>query len=392
MKALIKRAVSKVNNFINEKPSVLLSNVFKRHYDRRVLVSYIIAPFVTGLSDRHTNLIECYTACKIFDELGFVVDVIDYNQYDKSIDYKSYDVIYGFGESFERLFHWEEYPDFVDKIKKIIYGTGCDTVFSNKISLKRVADFYRNENILCLSSARLAPLTWRCQIVFADLVIALGNKFVCDTYKVYNVHRVEPIEIFFKNYVPVDLNRKDFVVAKHNFLWWGSNGALHKGLDLVIKLFSKRQDINIFVCGYYPEYPFNNYLIEVINRSPNIANLGFIEVGSDQHKFLLSNCIATILPSASEGGAPGIVSSCGNAGLIPIITENCGLDLPHQVQQFVLNDLSVSCLEEKIDLLLSLGDDEIKSISQGVQSFFQKKHAFEQYEDKLKNYILSVLF
>lgn len=391
MKSVIRHAFNRVNSIVNKKPQVLLFNVFNKTYERRVLVSYIIAPFTLGVNDSHTNYTECYTACKIFDELGFVVDVVEYDKFDDAIDYESYSVIYGFGESFEKLFYSKNYPKFAHKIKKIVYGTGCDTVYSNKASLKRVADFFNKEHIICISSARLAPSTWRCQIVFADLIIALGNEFVANTYREYNINKTEPINIFLKTSCLIDLEKKNFSTAKSNFLWWGSLGAIHKGLDLIIQLFSRRPDITVFICGYRHEYPFDEYLTRIISQSSNIVNVGFVEVGSSQHADLLTSCIATLLPSASEGGAPGIVNSCGNAGLIPIITKNCGIDVPHETQKFILDDLSVRSLEDKIDLLLSLDANELSDTSVITQSYFQSNHTLKNYEYGLKELISGAL-
>ena len=387
MKSAVKYAFTKINSFLNKKEIACLYNVFNRTYERKVLVSYIVAPFTVGISDNHTNYTECYTACEIFDELGFIVDVVDYNKYDEEIDYKTYAVIYGFGESFERLFHSNNYFQSASKIKKIIYGTGCDTVFSNKISLERVAEFFEKEKLLCISSARLAPATWRCQIVFADLIIALGNSFVVSTYKQYNINRVEPLNIFFKSSCLIDLSKKDFTVSKSNFLWWGSAGAIHKGLDLILQLFARRSDIKIFVCGYRNEFPFDDYLMQMMSKNLNIIDLGFVQVGSSQHVRLLDNCVATLLPSASEGGSPGIVNACGNAGLIPIITKNCGVDVPDETQQFVLDELNVESLEIKIDLLLSLDVNVIKDISVATKAYFQREHEFACYKSRLKNLI-----
>ncbi len=388
MKSVIKATFNKVNSIVNKKKTVFLPNVFNKAYEQKVLVSYIIAPFTVGLSDSHTNYTECYTACQIFDELGFVVDVVEYDKYDEVINYEDYAVIYGFGESFERLFYSNRHSQ---SIKKIVYGTGCDTVFSNKVSLERVTDFFEKEKLLCISSSRLALATWRCQIVFADLVIALGNDFVADTYKEYNINTVEPISIFFKSSCLVDLDKKDFAASKRNFLWWGSAGAIHKGLDLIVQLFAKRPDINLYICGYRNEFPFDEYLAQILSQNANITNVGFIDVGSAQHAHLLESCVATLLPSASEGGSPGIVNSCGNAGLIPIITKNCGVDVPDEAQQFILDDLKVNSLEDKIDLLLSLDTNVIKKISTVTQAYFQQEHDFVKYKSKLKSLISTVV-
>lgn len=363
-----------------------LFDVFNRGHTKKVLVSYITAPFVYGLSDRHTNLLECYTACEIFDEMNYSVDVIDYNFYTLQLDFSSYDIIYGFGESMEESFSITglKHP------KRIIYGTGCDNVFSNKITLERVEKFYKKTNLLCLSSARLVTNSWRKQIVFSDLIIALGNEFVKNTYKSYNSGTVNKINIFFKDNGIIDLDTKNFTTSKRNFLWWGSAGAVHKGLDLLLDYFHERNDINLYICGYKKEYPFDIYMHEKLLKSSNIFDMGFVEVGSITHFDLLYKCASTILPSASEGGSPGIVNACSTAGLVPILTENCGVDTPEIVQKFLINSFDVEALGNAIEVFLLESEVDIKSMSIELISYFRKSHNFASYKTLLNELISSV--
>ena len=142
----MKNLIIKTGKFLlgtnTARQSELIRNVYHRQYNKKVLISYITSPFTEELHDKHTNVLECYTACQIFDELKFIVDVIDYNAFDKEIVYSEYDVIYGFGESLERFFYSDSFK-IDNKIRTIVYGTGCDTVYSNKVSLSRVYEFLR---------------------------------------------------------------------------------------------------------------------------------------------------------------------------------------------------------------------------------------------------------
>ena len=42
---------------------------------------------------------------------------------------------------------------------------------------------------------------------------------------------------------------KDFERARSAFLWFGSGGLVHKGLDLVLEAFAGLPDCRLFVCG-----------------------------------------------------------------------------------------------------------------------------------------------
>lgn len=369
-----------------QKRTEFLENVFNKNYDKKVLVSYIISPFVDGLNDRHTNLVECYTACKVFDELNFNVDVIEYNS-SMYIEFNSYDVIYGFGAPMEKSFTSGSKKE----IKRIIYGTGCDTVFSNKITLERMNSFYKHSGLFCMDSVRLVDNSWRRQIVFADLVIALGNDFVKATYENYNLTRVDKISIFYRDSGTIELDKKNFTIAKQNFLWWGSAGAIHKGLDLLIEYFSLRKDINLYICGYRKESPFDSFLQQAISEHPNIFDMGFVDVGSEEHFDLLYKCASTILPSASEGGSPGIVNSCSTAGLIPIITKNCGLDVPLLAQEFTIDSLDIESIGDCIEKVLAKDSLRIRELSKELISYFRLHHAADLYKKNLYNKISTVV-
>jgi glycosyltransferase involved in cell wall biosynthesis len=381
VKKVVKSALAKEERYI-------LYNVFNRGYAKRVLVSYITEPFATGVNNRHTNLLECYTACEIFDELKYNVDVIDYNKYDSAISYDDYDVIYGFGVSMEKSFVMNGNPF----LKRIIYATGCDTVFSNSAGLLRVNEFYKKHGLLCLSSARLVDSTWRIQIAFSDLIIALGNNFVKKTYEIANYTKSSSLNLFYKEEaLECQQYNKDFNVSKRNFLWWGSLGAIHKGLDLLLEYFSQNPELNLYICGYKTEHPFDLYYRKVIEKNKNIMDMGFVTIGSDKYHDLLAKCAASVLPSASEGGAAGIINVCSNANIIPIVTKSCGLDLPVSAEKYIIDSLDLDGIASAIGLFVSSSSEDLSKISKDVTTHFQNNYSYDTYKKNLTSLIESVL-
>jgi glycosyltransferase involved in cell wall biosynthesis len=337
-----------------------------------------------GVKTAHTNTLECLTACKIFDELGYNVDVVDYDSRAILINYNQYDLIYGFGTPVEESFNA------FNGLKRVIYGTGCDTVYSNTASLARVKVFYAKHEMLCLNSARLAELTWRRQLVFADLVISLGNSFVKKTYQEQTNSRVESLNLFFRDGDKIDLFSKNYSLAKKKFIWWGSAGAIHKGLDLLLEVFSKRKDIELYVCGYKPEYPFHDYFLRVIAENDNIHDLGFVTINSTQYFHLLSECAATVYPSVSEGGAAGIIQLSCVGGIIPIVSKNVGLDIPFP--DLNITNLDPCAIESAIDVFLGYGNDYIKAESIRFRDMMVELHSYENYVHRLRNLISEVIF
>ncbi|MFN3445115.1 MAG: hypothetical protein ACK44D_05185, partial [Bacteroidia bacterium] len=107
-------------------------NVFNTNFNNRALVSYLSAPFAGGPQNKHTNHLECLFAAKALNNLGYNVDVIDFD-YHKKISYENYQMIYGFGDQFEQSFYDTNF-----KGKRVLYSPGCNTVYSNLVSCIRL--------------------------------------------------------------------------------------------------------------------------------------------------------------------------------------------------------------------------------------------------------------
>ena len=167
------------------------------------------------------------------------------------------------------------------------------------------------------------------QTFLSDGVVVLGNDFVLDTYKNYDkqgAERFKNLNAFFYDVYDIDLSKKDFSKAKEHFLWFGSSGLLHKGLDLLIDIFSKRRDIYLHICGASKkEKDFFDYYGPALSKSKNIINHGFVDIKSEEFKNIMDQCAFIIFPSVSEGGAPAVLNTIANGGLIPILTKSTGL-------------------------------------------------------------------
>ena len=99
IKTSISNIIEKFGYKIIKRRYVLIENVFKTKNRKKVLISYIVNPFVFGISYKHSNELECYTAAKIFNKLGYQVDIVNYDETELiPEDLLKYDIIYGFGE------------------------------------------------------------------------------------------------------------------------------------------------------------------------------------------------------------------------------------------------------------------------------------------------------
>jgi len=392
-KVMLKKTANKLLSYIGYqiqkiKPikKNILYNVFHSNYSRKILISYIQRPFILGVNKQHSNMLECYTAAEIFHKNGYQVDVAEYMSQD-SIDYDQYEVVYGFGYPLERAF----YSDCAEKIKKIYYSTGCCNFYQNKNTALKILKFQKEKHKIIPQSGRLVYHFWTLQFIMPDLNVCLGNQFVSNTYLEINPDlNIRTLLIFYWDVYDIDLSQKDFQEAKKHFLWFGSEGLLHKGLDILIDIFSKRDDIFLHICGASKsEKKFFEYYQPIIDKSNNIIEHGFLDISSDNFKEIMDLCAFCCFPSVSEGGAAASVNVMANGGLIPIASKSSGVDI--EDFGFVFEDIDEKVIVEMINQALSLSDTELYEKSNFVKTSVRECYTYENYKKNLTDIILSEL-
>jgi hypothetical protein len=360
---------------------IILKNVFKGNCEKRVLISYLKRPFIEGIKYHHTNYLECYTAAEIFHELGYAVDVIDLMNNSCEIEYDEYEIVYGLGYALENSF----YSLNAEKLIKIFYSTGFNPFYAYKSSLLQVRNFYLKSKKLIPQSSRVQNLFWANQYILSDLIIALGNSLVANSYiKTNSKVNVVPLPAFYFDIYDIDINSKDFEKAKCNYLWFGSSGQLHKGLDLLIDIFKEKVDINLHICGADKfEIKFWNHYNSMITSCENIIDYGFVDIQSDEFKNILDICSFAIFPSVSEGGAPALLNVMANGGLIPIATKTVGVDIFDI--GFEIDEVSKDAILKQLEKSKMLNMIELKSMSIKVKSDVKKKYTYENYKKNLRS-------
>ena len=118
-----------------------VKNYFRTNYTKNALLSYITYPFTRKECLRHTNYYEAKAHAKILNELGYNIDIIDYD-YPKKIDFSKYHLLVGFGDVFQKYFE-----SGYKHIKTIYYGTGMHVCHQKNATLKRVKDVYKKKGV-----------------------------------------------------------------------------------------------------------------------------------------------------------------------------------------------------------------------------------------------------
>lgn len=389
MKRIVLRVAKKIIRHFEETKNTslvatdILEDVFKSNFKKRVLLSYIQQPFIEGIKYHHTNYMECYTAAEIFNELGYAVDVVDLFNDKVIIDYAKYEIVYGLGISLEKAF----YSTNPERILKILYSTGYNPFYSFLVSALQVKNFYLSHGILMPESSRVLKSFWTFQYVLSDYVIALGNKLVSDSFKNLNQNiACNYVNAFYFDLYDIDIKNKNFHLAQKHFLWFGSSGLLHKGLDLVIDIFSERQDITLHICGARKEeIKFWEYYQPIVDKCENIIDYGFIDIENEEFKILMNKCAFCIFPTACEGGAPSLLNVMANGGLIPIASRSCGIDIDDI--GFLFDELNKVQIELHIDRVLNFEIEKLKKMAQVVKEKIRSNYDLNNYKENIKQNI-----
>lgn len=378
MPSLIKNIIHKSVNY------KIIQNFYDSSYDKNALLSYITIPFKKH-SFSHTNFFEAQSWAKILSELSYNVDVIDYRS-NRKFDLSKYDLICGFGDIFQNYFE----SNYNKKIKTIYYGAGMHVCHQNTMTLKRIKDVYEKKGIWLAKSARFVEKTWTHQTSLVDAIIGLGNEVCAASYRKYYDGQVYSLLApFYETQHAENIIEKRDSSSKKHYLWFGSSGLIHKGLDLCLDYFAQNKDVFLHICGPIEnEKEFVSIYKKELFESSNITVHGFIDIASKKFEEILSSCSFIIFPSCSEGGCPSVVCAIGNGGLIPIITKETTIETGYEIWIEGYN-------YENIDKAIKSSKDstfkEIKELQYNNLHFVKTNHNQNNYYKQLKEHIYNTI-
>ena len=379
MHKYITKVKHRINQIFTKKLISLKPNGGIRGY---VLLSYLISPFLLkegqSISNSHTNQWECFQIAQTFLDLGYEVDVIDYTN-EEFIPKKDYSFFIDIHSNMERIS-----PYLNSDCIKIVHLTGADWLFQNYSEYKRLFDLQQRKGV-SLIPRRIVKSSKRMQI--ADYATTLGNKFTLDTFKYYN-KIICQIPISTTNIYPYPED-KDYEYSRNHFLWLGSSGLVHKGLDLVLEAFAEMPDFHLTVCGpVSDEKDFETAFYKELYQTQNIQTLGLIDVGSSEFVGITRNCIALIYPSCSEGGG-GSAIVCLHAGLIPIVSYESSVNVNEF--GFQLESCSIDNIKKCVKTVANLPEQELKQRSKMAWDFARSHHTKENFADKYRQFVTSLI-
>ncbi len=348
-----------------------------------VLLSYIIEPFLLKdealVSNTHTHDWESLLIAKTFLSFGYSVDIIDYR--DKTfIPRKEYAFFLSARTNLERIAKLLS-----EDCLKIVHLDTSHWLFNNTAVYSRCLALQKRRDIT-LRSVDRKLVEPNLAIEYCDFATILGNDHTINTYA-YADKVILPFSVPTSTIYPLPKD-KDYAACRKHFLWFGSEGLVHKGLDLVLEVFVNMPDYHLTVCGpIEDEKDFESAYYNELYSTPNIHTVGWVDISGPEFLEITGSCIGLIYPSCAEGQS-GAVATGLQAGLIPIVSRESGFDVGDF--GFILKECSLEEIKNSIQTISSLSSKELKVMARNTWEYARLNHTRETYAKNYQKFVAKI--
>jgi hypothetical protein len=348
------------------------------------LLAYVIDPFLLAKGEppsrAHTHHVESLLMAQVLLDLGYDVDVIDYrNKFFRPK--KNYRILLSARTYFEVL---------ADRLNDdCVCVAHLDTahfLFNNSAAFARLQALKERRSI-ATASLKVIESNWAPER--ADALTVLGNAFTLGTYA-YAEKPMYALPVPTPEAYPSPAD-KDFETIRNRYIWLGSRGFAHKGLDLVLESFAAMPHLHLSVCGPiedHKERHFREAYRHELYELPNIETVGWVDVGSPQFARLIRRCLGLVYPSASEGQA-GAVATCLRAGLIPIVSYESGTDIGKSGH--ILAACTVEHICESLNRLSQQPSEMLRKMAIDAWHLGETRHSQESYKQLFREAMTAIL-
>ena len=361
--------------------SKIVQNVNSTNFKKRCLLRYIIDPFLQRKfhMSAHQNRNQAYQLAQTLGTFEFNVDVVGGRTDHVELE-GLYDLIIDYYPTSNPI-----YKDNVSKDTiKIAYITGSNLEFSNKAEQERLEQVYQRRGQRLKPRRQSEPFEKEILESF-DAIFFIGNEYNWRTYDQFDI----PSMYFIRNngytqFASLDHSKK----KPHNFLYLGGSGSVHKGLDLILEIFPQMPELNLYVCSTFNhEKDFMALYQKELMQTDNIYPIGFLDVFSSELEELFETCAFVILPSCSEANSGSVLLGM-SAGLIPLISRECGFD---EGEAYYFPENSQECIAQTINEFSQKPTEWVQFEAQRMASIVHNKYTFAHYTDSIHQALSHIL-
>ena len=339
----------------------------------RALLSFFIDPFLlspaAAVGNSHTHHWDSVVMAATLLDLGFAVDVIHWTN-DRFQPEHKYDLLVDPRYNVERLAR-----ALGPTCRKLMHLDTAHWRFHNTAELTRLTELRERRGVDLRPRRQMAPSQG---IDHADAATLYGNRWTLTTYT--DAGALKPL-------LPVPMTSpcvypppdgKDFESARQRFLWLGSGGLVHKGLDLVLEAFAGMPDLHLTVCGPIGnERDFTTAYARELRDTPNIEVVGWTDVGGEAFYRIARRSLGVVYASCSEGQNGGVVT-CLHAGLIPVVSRESGVDVDPSYG-IRLESTRVETIQHAVRSLSARSTGDLRDMAHAAWAFARAHHGREHF-------------
>jgi hypothetical protein len=346
----------------------LLREVAGAGADRRALLLYSTRAFRgPDRSARHQNVGQQRELARALGESGYAVDVVDFDETRRGLLTRDYDLVIDLHPRRAPLYQGRLRPGAV----RIAYLTGSDPAASAAAEARRIDELARRRGVRLRPRRAVEPVAGEVLEGF-DACFLFGDAVTRSTYE---GARLPPTYALPNNgyaVEPTDPARRD----PGRFLFLGSVGQVHKGLDLLLEVVAAEPTLTLEVCCDLRQEPdFVQAYRRELTATPNLRNHGFVDVTGTRFRELQARCGALVLPSCSEGQSGSVTVAMGY-GLPCVLSRWCGFDHPELT---ILPEVSPAALRSALLALAARTPGELAAQSAATLALFQRAYRPEHY-------------
>lgn len=362
-----------LNKKKNNYPILLNVNIGADETQQRVLLCYLdyVASNIRLFKNAtHTNFAELDMLIKALINKNAVLDICSFEAegIDEIIERRKYDYVIGFGNVFRKA------AALHSEAKKILYVTENPYHISKQAELERI-EYYEERTGRKTGFARTGRSYLDEDLKLADGIICLGEK-----------RHLEHLGVPVFHVTPTGLHNSEYEFAwkrknKNKFLVFASNGIVHKGIDILIEVFKRHPEWELYLCGAGMEKSLKKYHIGGLTE--NIHLCGYINTQSRAFIELVDVCTFVLLPSCSEACATSLLS-CMRHGLIPVTTRNNGME-QYEEYCYFFDGFRIEEIERKLISMQSAPMNDWEKRAYAIWEFSNKEFTLRRFYDDMTN-------
>ncbi|SHF60957.1 glycosyltransferase [Pedobacter caeni] len=356
-----------------DKIDPIILNLYNTNYDKTVLVSYITAPFRDSNHFKHQNYITSHIVAESFSEIGYNVDVVNFNERQLFLDYTKYAVIFGFGFNFEQSFYIQD-----RNIPRIHFVTGAHGEFHNRMALKSLNDFREISGLWGITESNISTEISFMGNFDADSAIILAHGHVFNDYKFRFSKKLYSLN---NNIIGTFSQFESKKTRNSNFLFLSGGYLITKGLALLLEVAKIRKDLNFYIIIPHLSEQFGAYYQDILRESDHVFLYQNLRMDSSEMKEIIERCSYSVAPSYVDG-LPGGTIEPMSSGLVPIVSKYCGFESKDFI--FEIEDLSVEGLNSTINKAMQLDDTTYFEYSAAVKMYTNEHFSAPGVKSELK--------